>query len=306
MVQCRRIYLWGYTFGCKVTLHIRLFGSLSLSESKQKQKTQSQILNSATRCIYCEAPPLTIEHMPPKGMFEARDRPKGWEFACCGKCNENTRIADSVAQLLAFVDPKERQQWKTKRIKDIFDGIKRKAPRLAEELSLRSKHHSTFVRHRGVLQPIHTLKIDGPALTSHLNAFSAKLAMASFANFVGRPLEMDGLIYSQWYLNLGVPLDVYHAHLSIMPGFAQLMQGKKVSGEQFRLHYNSDNKSIIAAMINFHNSLTVVTTAVDGPVLTDPIKQIVSKIVGRDYPGSQLTSPREADFGGLLKFRSSN
>ena len=52
--------------------------------------------------MYCSAPPVTVEHMPPTGMFRERRRLSGLEFACCRECNFGTRAADAVAAFMAL------------------------------------------------------------------------------------------------------------------------------------------------------------------------------------------------------------
>lgn len=282
--------------------YVKLKGCL-MGEARQRSKSRAQILASASRCVYCESMLAnTIEHMPPRGVFKGRDRPSGWEFPCCERCNNGSRGADAVGQLMALIEPVSEKSWKGPQLKKILHAVQRFAPSVAAELDLKDKARPTFVNRNGLLHPAMKFRADGPATSAHLNVFAAKMAMASFSTYIGRPIEMDGLIYTQWFLNQGVPQNVYHATLSIMPEFGQLEQGRKVSGKQFSLNYNTDLKSIIAALVSFHECLTMIIIATDGEALIGPLSKSLVKIVGLDRPGSQMTLPGLPDLESLPGF----
>lgn len=74
-----------------------------MGQAKLKSKSQQAILKSEARCIYCEEPASTIEHMPPRMLFLKRRRPSGLEFAACESCNHGTKGADAVAALFSRI-----------------------------------------------------------------------------------------------------------------------------------------------------------------------------------------------------------
>lgn len=45
--------------------------------------------------------------------------------------------------------------------------------------------------------------------------------------------------------------------LNFMPEFATLTQGKQTAAGQFRYRYNSDGRTIVAALSQFHDGLSV-------------------------------------------------
>lgn len=73
--------------------------------------------------------------MPPIGVFRERDRPKGWEFASCLRCNNGTRGADAVAQLFSMVEPASDNEWKTKRIQNLLSTIAKLEPDVLDEIA---------------------------------------------------------------------------------------------------------------------------------------------------------------------------
>src|SRR5260370_26262593 len=60
-------------------------------------------------CAFCGdvTPSTTIEHCPPRAMFQNRRWPEGFEFPACDRCNGGTRDDDLLIAMLARVDPLE-------------------------------------------------------------------------------------------------------------------------------------------------------------------------------------------------------
>ena len=76
-----------------------------MGEARLKSRSRQEILAGEPRCIYCDAAPSQLEHMPPKAMFRGRVRPSGMEFAACQSCNNGTSAADLVASFVARISP---------------------------------------------------------------------------------------------------------------------------------------------------------------------------------------------------------
>ncbi|WP_147407593.1 hypothetical protein [Pseudooceanicola algae] len=224
-------------------------------------------------------------------MFEGKDRPSGWEFACCDRCNEGSRGSDAVAQLFALIEPISVSGWKGDQISRAMAAVRKQAPKVLSELSPLGKSRPVLLNRKGLLHEAVELKADGPATKAHLDVFAAKMAMATFATYIGRPMNMDGIIYTQWFLNRGMGQDAYHASLSIMPSFDELRQGRKTSGKQFHLHYNTDLSSLIVGLISFHGCLTVMLVASDGDEFRPTLDNMLQRMIGPHRPGSQLTEP---------------
>jgi hypothetical protein len=58
-------------------------------------------------CAFCggSTPATTVEHCPPRAMFQNRLWPEGFEFPACDVCNDGTRDDDVLIAMLARVDP---------------------------------------------------------------------------------------------------------------------------------------------------------------------------------------------------------
>jgi hypothetical protein len=263
-----------------------------VGEARIKSRGRQEILSSHPRCIYCPTPHAsTLEHMPPRGLFKDKQRPSGWEFPACSDCNEGSRGADAVAQMLSLIQPFEEGGWQFDRMKKVLPSARKQAPRAYQEISSNEKAKPLWVKKRGLLMDVVEVTADGPSTVAHLDAFAGKMALAVFAELTGRPIELDGTLFTQWYLNVGLSQEAYHAHLSILPNFAKLQQGKKTSDGQFWLHYNTDMKSIMAALIVFHGNLSVMTIASDGEPYKQALVDALGDISGPNRPGSRLMHP---------------
>jgi hypothetical protein len=269
-----------------------------MGEAKARSRNGHQILNAAKRCVYCASTLAdTIEHMPPRGMFKDKDRPSGWEFACCQRCNQGTKGADALAQFLARIEVVSESDWKLPSAKKLVGAIEANAKGVMREIFGRERFSDTLVRRNGLLHRSKIGRADGPLTKEQLDIFASKLAMATFHNFTERPLELDGLIITEWYLNGGMNSELFQAIVSIMPGFTQLTQGKKVSGDQFWLRYNTDNKGIVAALLTFHGSLHIMVIATDSPEFQTHIEDMAQDFASPNRPTVNITRPglRELD-----------
>jgi hypothetical protein len=229
-----------------------------MGEAKRKSQTREAILAAEPRCIYCPGPAATLEHMPPRGMFRERQRPSGMEYAACDACNEATRGSDAVAALMARIHPQNRDgSWQAQEMRRLVSAIEAYAPGVREEMSLPSKvtHGWTSPSGSGLLQRVVGVHADGPCVKAHLCAFGAKLAMALFREHVGIALPLSGAVWCQFALNAGMTQEQLNARIQILPIRETLRQGQKNVGDQFVYRYNCDERSVLAAVAQFHRGL---------------------------------------------------
>lgn len=142
------------------------------------------------------------------------------------------------------------------------------------------------------------MSASGPAVQRCLNLFCEKLAMASFAHYCARPIGMEGILYTQWFLNAGMPTQIYDACLRIMPSFDQLRQGQKTSSGQFELRYNTDGKGLVALISSIQSSLAIVALSTDDQSYVELMKGSFADLRDAEHPTSQLVRP------GLLKLKA--
>ena len=180
------------------------------------------------------------------------------EYAACDACNEATRGSDAVAALMARIHPQNRDgSWQAQEMRRLVSAIEAYAPGVREEMSLPSKvtHGWTSPSGSGLLQRVVGVHADGPCVKAHLCAFGAKLAMALFREHVGIALPLSGAVWCQFALNAGMTQEQLNARIQILPIRETLRQGQKNVGDQFVYRYNCDERSVLAAVAQFHRGL---------------------------------------------------
>ncbi len=229
-----------------------------MGEAKRKSQTRQMILAGEPRCIYCPDPAETVEHMPPIGMFLDRQRPSAMEYGVCQACNTGTRGSDAVAAFMALMHPDNGDgSWQAEKIRKLISTIDTRAPGVREEMSLPGKFSHEWRRRpdSGLLRKVVRTCADGPRVNAHLSIFGAKLAMALYRKHIGVALPLDGAVWCQFALNAGMTQENLNARLKILPLWETLRQGRKNVGNQFAYRYNCDERTVIAAMVQFHRGL---------------------------------------------------
>ena len=241
-----------------------------MGEARRRSRSRAEVLSLEERCVYCSGVPETLEHMPPRAMFRGKYRPSGLEFGCCRACNEGTSAADLVASFFSRVaksddDPK----WLLADALDFQHGLNRRAPRVLEEIYHGPRRNVSVRRPSGLIVRQVQVKVDGPATQAHLSVFGAKLGLALWREHVGAPLPLDGWVTVNSFLNAGLNDAQASSILSVLPGAGELRQGQSVFNEQFAYRYNSDLKTILAALVGFHGNLHFFVMAFSDPRFLD-------------------------------------
>jgi len=73
------------------------------------QQHRRVFLRANPRCAFCggNVEATTIEHCPPRAMFQHRHWPEGFEFPACAACNHGTDDDDLLVSMFARMDPFE-------------------------------------------------------------------------------------------------------------------------------------------------------------------------------------------------------
>lgn len=237
----------------------------------RRPKTHAQIKAAAKRCVYCPDPlnnaNYSLEHMPPKGMFRESRRHKGLEFGSCKSCNEGTKAADAAVAFFARIDQlgDDVMHWKVQEAVKFLKSADHGAPGFSNELFEERRNRDVLKRTTGgVLVPLSEIHT-GPIGQSLLNVFAAKLGMAIYREHVGEPLPPTGGVQGMWFLNAGLGEQTAAKFLNFLPVFETLEMGKQSASGQFGYRYNSDDKSIVAALTHFQGNVHFFTIAMAEP-----------------------------------------
>lgn len=250
-----------------------------MGEARGKSRRREEILHGEARCIYCSATPSTVEHMPPKSMFPNSHRLSGMEFAACLACNHSTRAADAAASFFARMAPTNVvNELEFAEARKLLRTLTSVAPTFIRELFDDRKATHVWAKGRdGFYGRKRRMEMNGPVTYALLRAFSAKLGMALYREHVGEPLPEGGMVFTQHYLNSGLQSQEAEAALSILPVLGQLTQGRQISGRLFNYRYNTDGRTIVAALAAFNDNLFVRVFATHDRQIMDALVDLHDK-----------------------------
>jgi hypothetical protein len=106
---------------------------------------------------------------------------------------------------------------------------------------------------------------DRPLLKAYLTVFGAKLAMALYREHIGLALPLTGGVQTTFFLNAGLVQRTADTILRIIPLFGTLKQRRFRVPDQFAYRYNTDGKSVFAALIRFHKGLHLLVWVTSKP-----------------------------------------
>lgn len=209
--------------------------------------------------------------MPPKAIFKLKDRPSGLEFPSCKACNNGTRAADAAIAFYARIEwgMDEVDDWKTKEALKYLNAADSASPGFRDEMFNEARERETFRRTEGgIILPVVEINCEGPFAQGLLAAFGAKLGMALYNEHTSTPLPINGGVHAMWFLNEGPTAEFVDTTLRILPVYDTLTQGQRKSASgQFDYRFNSDDKSIVAALTHFHGNIHFFTIAMATPAL---------------------------------------
>jgi hypothetical protein len=237
--------------------------------------------------------------MPSIGMFRGRKRPSGMEFGVCTACNKGTRGADAVAAAIARLHPDAGlDSCLLSEMRGLMAAVGKYAPGVREELGRAVKSRPEWLRRpmSGLLQRVARLDADGPKVKAHLGVYGAKLAMALYREHVGKALPLDGAVWCQFSLSGGVTQKILDERVKILSLYETLSQGSWSVGDQFACRYNTNGRTVVAALAQFHRGLWYTLFASCDQQIIEVFH--TPELVG--LPASVLIKP-----GGLLQPLSS-
>jgi hypothetical protein len=225
---------------------IRRARGLSVAgEAKRKQQTLTALLANAKGCIYCAGAnaATTIEHMPPRSIFEGKHRPKGLEFPACEECNNSTSHSDLVAAMLARLWPNADTATGRKDITKILRAVANNVPAILPEMYVGQAGEKLARKRHNIPDDGHPLRADGPLLTKHIETFAAKLGFALHYEVTGSWVPAGGGVQVMWFSNVqALNGQIPDSLFTMLRAQLTLRQGEKSVEDQFQYSYALPNK----------------------------------------------------------------
>jgi hypothetical protein len=241
-----------------------------MGEAKRKKQSFAEMLAGNPGCIYCSgaATATTMEHMPPRIVFEGKQRPKGLEFPTCERCNCGTSHTDLVAGMLARFWPDADSQIQQKDAKKIFGAIANNIPELLREMDTGRAGEKLARKQHNLPDSVYPLRADGPILSRHVFEFAAKLGFALHYDLTGAPIPNGGGVQVMWFSNVqALNGQIPSVFFDMLPSPSTLEQGKKSVADQFKYSYAPAEEGHMLYFATFNRSFAVAgVTALDRTV----------------------------------------
>lgn len=160
-------------------------------------------------CIFCggTVPTETIEHCPPRAMFQDRAWPEGFEFPACSSCNHGSADDDLLISFLARTDPFSDVGDGDRRMTEIIRSVNQQFPDLAKKMMPSALKARAMNRRLGIIPERGVTNQEaGPVRVTDemhraVHVFAAKLTKAIYYLHTGRVFPADGRIGLKWFTN---------------------------------------------------------------------------------------------------------
>ncbi len=134
-------------------------------------------------------------------MFRARRRPKGLEFPSCHRCNEGTRLSDLAAAMIGRSFPDAETEFEKAEMKGLLTAVSNNIPGLLQEMHIGTAGQKIAKNRLAVRINGGFLRANGPLVSSHMQAFSAKIGFALYFELTKRIIPMEGGVAVRWFSN---------------------------------------------------------------------------------------------------------
>lgn len=155
-----------------------------------------KIRSKQPHCVYCGGLALgnSVDHVPPKGLFDGSWRPRGGEVTACKACHAGTREVDDIAGFLSRIYPDPQTDEQKADINRSIGSLARNYPHLLEELGPPepSDEH---------VEGSATFIANGPILSSIMGTFGARIGFALHHRLTGEIVSPAGAAFVVWYSN---------------------------------------------------------------------------------------------------------
>lgn len=174
------------------------------------QIRRKQFFATNPTCIFCggEVPATTIEHCPPKAMFDQKRWPEGYEFSACAKCNNGSSDQDLIISWMARIDHTDLSAEGDLQTAGLLKAVHRQHPKLMRQLLPTAVEAKRTNRELGITPaPGQTHAETGvvnitPEMKEAVHTFSKKLAKGVYYLHTQNIFPADGCLMLGWFTNV--------------------------------------------------------------------------------------------------------
>lgn len=222
-------------------------------------------------CIFCggHKNASSIEHCPPRSMFQRREWPEGFEFPACDNCNQGTSDHDLLIAFLARMDPINERGNLDGRLEGIMYMVNKQFPNLYNQMRLTASEARRKNKELGI-KPFEGLTHQEMGLINIPNALhesvcilASKLAKALYYKETSNIFPKEGGLMMNWFTNVELVKNGNYPMFDLLNhigGNAPLLfRAKNLLNDQFSYKLTlSPNNEIIVLQALFGNSFGFV------------------------------------------------
>lgn len=245
-------------------------------------------LRAHPRCAFCggSASATTIEHCPPRAMFQFRLWPVDFEFPSCEPCNLGTNDHDLLVAMLARMDPFELKGDIDGKHVGLMKAVNHQFPGLFEKMMLSVAEARRRNRELGLhpapgqtQQEVGTVKVPDE-FHQAVCVLARKLSKGIFYRETGRPFPDDGCLLLNWFTNADIlragKYIVFDLLKELGGTVPPLQRGGTYLNDQFEYKLSlSPEKDTLILQAKFGNAFGLV---VFGSTLVGKLESIVARL----------------------------
>ncbi len=267
-------------------------------------KHRKAFLKNHPLCAFCggREKSTTIEHCPPRAMFQFRHWPEGFEFPSCAACNQGTGDHDLLVAMLARMDPIEERGDKDgtqvglmKMASKQFPGLFAKMTSSANEARRNNRKVGRLPAPGQTHQEAGSVKVT-QEIHQAVSVLARKLAKGLFYREVGSPFLDEGCLLLNWFTNADLLRDGKYAVFDLLKELGGTAPPLQRSGEYLNDQFEyklllSPEKNIFVLQARFGNAFGFVVFGSSLPGTLEGIVVRLREQTQRDGPFAVLQSP---------------
>lgn len=267
-------------------------------------KHRKKFLEAHSICAFCGGKSIatTIEHCPPRAMFQFRQWPQGFEFPSCQACNQGTADHDLLISMLARMDPFEEKGNKDGKHVGLMMMANKQFPGLLPKMMPSANEARRSNRKLGIkLLPGQTQQEASPVKIPKefhhaVCIFAKKLAKGIFYREVGSPFPDNGCLLLNWFTNADLLRDGKYVAFDLLKDLSgaapPLIRSGQYLNDQFEYKLSlSPEKEIFVLQARFGNAFGLVIFGSTLPGKLEDIFLHLREQSQRDGPFAVLQSP---------------